>query len=86
MTHEPYAWEYVINKFRAHDNVLSTYDFISDIKTAAEYRRLLCDLKKKGFRIESFKATPRHWIYRLAESSPLTFDAQGQGDFMERSA
>ena len=65
-----YGWQYVLDKFHAHNNILSTFDFISDIKTAAEYRRILCDLKKKGYRVESFKATPRQWVYRLVESQP----------------
>ena len=64
------GWQYVLDKFHAHHNTLSTFDFISDIKTAAEYRRILCDLKKKGYRVESLKATPRHWVYRLIETQP----------------
>ena len=72
-----FAWQYVIDKFRAHGGALSTLDFISDIKTAAEYRRILCDLKNKGFNVRSEKVTPKHWRYTLVEW-PI-FDKSGQG-------
>lgn len=63
-----YAWQYLIDKFRAHHGTLSTMDLISDIKTAAEYRRLLCDLKKKGFNVIAEKVTPKIWRYTLLEA------------------
>ena len=65
-----YAWQYVLDKFRDSGGTLSTMDFISDIRTAAEYRRILCDLDKKGWVILRTKITPKHWRYTLVESEP----------------
>ena len=62
------AWKYVIDKFRDNGGTLSTYDFITDIRTAAEYRRILCDIKKKGYHVISKKITPKHWEYILCEA------------------
>lgn len=64
---QKHAWQYVVEKFRNHGGTLSTFDFITDIKTAAEYRRLICDLKKKGYHVISKKITPKHWQYTLCE-------------------
>lgn len=64
-----YAWQYVVEKFKAHGGTLSTFDFITDIRTAAEYRRLLCDLEKKGYHIIRNKITQKHWNYTLLEAS-----------------
>ncbi len=63
-----FAWKYVIRKFRDHNGTLSTMDFISDLRTAAEYRRILCDLKNKGYHVISKKVTPKHWEYTLLEA------------------
>lgn len=65
---QKHGWQHAIDKFRAHGGTLSTMDFITDIKLAAEYRRVLCDLKKKGYRILSQKVTPKHWRYTLLET------------------
>lgn len=62
------AWKRLIEKFKAHDGILTTWDFASDPAFACEYRRLMCDLKKKGYVIITEKATPRQWVYRLLES------------------
>lgn len=63
-----YQWQYMIEKFKSKDGILTTFDMISDVKVAAEYRRLMCDLKKKGYVILAEKATPKQWVYRLLES------------------
>ena len=61
------TWQYVLNKFRENHGTLSTLDFITDLRTAAEYRRIICDLKNKGYHIVSKKMTPKHWEYTLYE-------------------
>lgn len=60
-------WQYMLEKFKSRDGILTTYDMISDIHTAAEYRRIICDLKNKGYVITTHKATPRQWVYRLVQ-------------------
>ena len=64
---QKHAWQYLLDKFRAYGGTLSTMDFITDIRLAAEYRRLMCDLRDKGYHIISKKVTPKHWIYTLLE-------------------
>lgn len=71
-----FAWQRLLDKFRANRNRLTTHDFAHDPTFACEYRRLLCDLGKKGYVITRIKLQPNLWVYRLMEKEPsgqLTF-------------
>ena len=61
------AWQRLLDKFRANGNHLTTADFAHDPTFACEYRRLMCDLAKKGFVISRIKIQPNLWSYRLIE-------------------
>jgi hypothetical protein len=49
----------MLDKFRLHNNVLTTSDFAHDPMLACEYRRILCDMDKKGYTILRHKETPK---------------------------
>ena len=57
--------DYLLSKFHLHGNVLTTADLISDMKTAAEYRRLIVELSQRGHMILREKITPNLWKYTL---------------------
>ncbi len=61
------AWMRLIDKFHANSNRLTTHDFAHDPSFACEYRRLICDLVKKGYVINRIKVTSNLWVYRLIE-------------------
>lgn len=68
MSHQ---WKYLIEKFHKNNNVLTTYDFASDLHLACEYRRLLSsDLPKKGYVVERRKINPKCWEYTLKQNQP----------------
>ena len=63
-------WEYMLGKFKRNNGVLTTMDMISDLHTAAEYRRTLCDLKEKGYVILTSKISQKSWRYQLLQTEP----------------
>jgi len=69
-------WQRLVDKFHANSNRLTTHDFTHDPVFAAEYRRLICDLIKKGYVISRKKITPSLWSYTLVEQ-----DESGQMRF-----
>lgn len=69
---------YLLGMFASHHNVLTTTDLISDIHTAAEYRRILCDLDKKGYVIQREKVGRNLWKYRLT-AEPMKFEVEPDG-------
>lgn len=77
MTDTKPQWQRLLDKFRINHGILTTWDFASDPSLACEYRRIMCDLKRKGYAITSHRATPKQWIYRLNE-----MDASGQMSFV----
>jgi hypothetical protein len=78
---EPYQYERVLALFNAHQGVLHTGDFLDDIHLRNEWRARLTELRRKGYKIESFKASPKVWCYRLIEPVRFEFDQKGQGVF-----
>ena len=74
---QKYQWQRLVDKFHANANQLTTYDFTHDPAFAAEYRRLICDLIKKGYVINRRKITPSLWSYTLIEE-----EASGQLRFV----
>ena len=67
---ELYQWQRVLDLFHSHGNVLYTGDFLDDVHLRNEWRARLTELRGRGFKIESFKATPKVWCYRLGEAQP----------------
>ena len=67
---EPTQCQRVLNLFHDHQGVLNTGDFLDNVYLRNEWRARLTDLRRKGFKIESFKVTPKVWAYRLLESQP----------------
>lgn len=63
----------MLAKFHIHGNVLTTADFATDPKLACEYRRIICDLDKKGYVIQRSKLKDNLWQYTL-----ITEDQTGQ--------
>lgn len=57
--------DYLLSKFHIHGGVLTTGDMIKDIHLAAEYRRLLCELRKRGHNILMRKLERNLFEYRL---------------------
>lgn len=67
---EKTQYQRVLDMFHAHGGVLHTGDFLDDVHLRNEWRARLTDLRRKGYKIESFKATPKVWCYRLCDSQP----------------
>lgn len=67
---EPTQCQRVLNLFHANGGVLYTGDFLGDVHLRNEWRARLTELRHRGYKIESFKATPKAWVYRLGEAQP----------------
>jgi hypothetical protein len=63
-------WMLILDLFHSHGNVLTTADFGHHPTLWAEYRRALCDLKKRGYRYEVKPIKRNLFEYRLIESQP----------------
>lgn len=72
---DPTQCQLVLNLFHSHGGVLHTGDFLDDVHLRNEWRARLTDLRRKGYKIESFKATPKVWTYRLLEAQPELLSA-----------
>lgn len=67
----------LLSKFQMHGGVLTTADFAADRKLSCEYRRLLCELRKK-YTITKRKIENNLFEYRLQPPA----DASGQLRFV----
>jgi len=57
----------LLAKFRIHGGILTTADFAADRKLSCEYRKLLCELRDRGFCIQKTKIEDNLFRYELRE-------------------
>lgn len=62
--------EAILDLFHSHGNVLTTADFGHHPILWAEYRRALCDLKRRGYRYEVKPIKRNLFQYTLLPAQP----------------
>jgi hypothetical protein len=58
-------WQQVLDMFNLNPDGLTTADFCSTVGLAAEYRRAISDLRRKGYRIDAEKIRQGSFLYKL---------------------
>jgi hypothetical protein len=61
-------WKQVLNMLKTGPK--STADFCSTYGLAAEYRRAITDLRKKGYTVKAERQREGSWLYKLLKEKP----------------
>lgn len=58
-------WQQVLDMFNLSPDGITTGDFCSTVGLAAEYRRVISDLRRKGYTITAQRLREGSFLYKL---------------------